>query len=153
MDKKEILKTLGVKVLKDTLIRSNCVEVVGCINGFFIYPYNYYWVVKGKMPLKYADILYEYRDSLGIRIEGGANNNKPLDWCTSDEYEEFCEEISKQFKLMTIDEFSKKLTEKKKELQEANLKSFYISMYHIDDIKGLKKVVDTIRDNKIRTEW
>lgn len=153
MNKKEILKMLGVKVLKDTLIRSNCVEVVGCINGFFIYPYSYYWVVKGKMPLKYADILYEYKDSLGIRVEGGANSNKPLDWCTSDEYEGFCEEISKQFKLMSIDEFSKKLTEKKRELKEANLESFYISMYHIDDIKGLKKVVEIIRDNEIKTDW
>lgn len=153
MDKKEILKMLGVKVLKDTLIRSNCVEVVGCINGFFIYPYNYYWIVKGKMPLRYADILYEYRDSLGIRVEGGANSNKPLDWCTSDEYEEFCEELGKQFKLMSIDEFSEKLAKKKKELKEANLENFYIRTYHIDDIKGLKKVVDIIRDNKIKTDW
>lgn len=153
MNNKEILKMLGVKVLKDTLIRSDCVEVVGCINGFFIYPYNYYWIIKGKMPLKYAEILYKYRNSLGIRVEGGANNNKPLDWCTSDEYEEFCEDVTKQFKLMSIDEFSKKLTEKKNELKENNLESFYISTYHIDDIKGLKKVVDIIRDNDIKTNW
>lgn len=153
MDKKEMLKMLGVRVLKDTLIRSNCVEIVGCINGFFIYPYNYYWVVKGKMPLKYADMLYEYRDSLGIRVEGGANSDKPLDWCTSDEYEEFCDDISEQFQLMSIKEFSDKLTEKNNELKKSNLEDFYIRMYHIDDIKGLKKVIDTIRDNGIKTEW
>lgn len=152
MDKKQILKTLGVRILNNKPIYSD-LEIVGCINGFFIFPYSYYWVVKGKMPIRYANELYKFRDTLGIRVAGGANKNKPIDWCTSDEYELFYTNAIDRFSLMDVEEWSKELTIKKAELINKDIDSFYVEMYHIDDVKGLKKVVDIIKENNIKTEW
>lgn len=152
MDKSLVLKTLGVKILKNKPLYTD-IDLVGSINGFFIFPYNYYWVVKGKMPLKYANELYEFRNELEIRVAGGANSNKPLEWCTSDEYEEYSNEQNEQFELIGLTEFCNRLESKKAELMKNNIDSFYISMYHIDKLEGLKKVVDTIKKYNIRTEW
>lgn len=152
MDKSLVLKTLGVKILKNKPLYTD-IDLVGSINGFFIFPYNYYWVVKGKMPLKYANELYEFRNELEIRVAGGANSNKPLEWCTSDEYEEYSNEQNEQFELIGLTEFCNRLESKKVELMKNNIDSFYIAMYHIDKLEGLKKVVDTIKKYNIRTEW
>lgn len=153
MNEKDILKELGVKILNDYPIYSRDIKTVGCINGFFIFPYSYYWVVKGKMPIKYANELYDYRNTLGIRVDGGSNENKPINFCTSDEFEEFSQELSKKVKLMGLDEFIETLKNKKNELKEECIDSFYVKMYHIDDLKGLKKVVDVIKENNIKTVW
>lgn len=53
MDKENILKELGVRIIRNKPIKTD-IKVLGCLNGFFIYPQSYYWVVSGKMPLKYA---------------------------------------------------------------------------------------------------
>lgn len=152
MDNSLVLKTLGVKILKNLPI-SQDVKIIGTINGFFIYPYSYYWIIKGKMPLVYADELYEFRDSLDIRVSGGANSNKPIEHCTSDKYEDYKDEQSKQFELIGITEFCNRIENKHKELLNDNIDSFYVETYHIDKLEGLKKVVDIIKKYNIQTEW
>lgn len=152
MDNEKVLKELGVKIIRNKPIKTD-IRVLGCLNGFFIYPYNYYWVVNGKMPIKYANVLYKYRDKYGIRVDGGSNDNKPIEHCTSDEFEDFCNNMSSELSFMELGEWSKKLMSKKNELKDKDLNKFYVATYHIDDVKGLKKVVDIIRNNDIVTVW
>jgi len=146
-----VLKTLGVKILKDLPLRED-VKVIGYINGFFIYPYSDYWVVQGKMPLKHANELYKFRDSLSIRVAGGANSNKPIEWCTSKEYDEYKNEQSEQIELIGFEEFCERLKLRKKKLIELNEDSFYVGTYHIDKLEGLNKVVETIKKYNIKVE-
>lgn len=152
----EIFRATGIKSIDSyPIMADRTVEAVGVINNFFIYRRSYYWVLTGKMPLKYAEELFKFRKELKIRVNGGSEDDKPIDWCTSDLYEEYCNKIGDLFSsdLMSIGEFSKKLTDKWKELKESSLDDFYIEFYHIDTNLGLKKVIDTIRDNNIKTEW
>lgn len=152
MNNEEILKTLDIKILKNFPL-SQDVKIIGTINGFFIYPYSYYWIVKGKMPLNFADELYEFRNTLGIRVGGNGNETKPIKCCTSDEFEAYKEEQSKQYDLIGMKEFCKRLQDKEEELMKEKTVDFYVAMYHIDKLEGLKKVVDTIKKYDIKTEW
>lgn len=152
MNGRAVLKALGVRELNNKPVHTD-IKIVGCINGFFIYPVSYYWVVKGKMPLKYADELYKYSDDLDIRVAGGANNNKPIDWCTSDEFEDYKAQQTEQFELIGMDKFVKNLETERKKLFAEKPESFYVEMYHIDNLEGLKKVVDIIKEFNIKTEW
>lgn len=151
MDNKFVLETLGVKILKNLPIRED-VKIIGTINGFFIYPYSYYWIVKGKMPLKYADELYKSRD-LEIRVAGGHKDNKPIECCTSDELEGYIEEQIGMVDLIGIDEYLNNTKVKREQLMKDKLDGFYVETYHIDKLEGLKKVVDTIKKYNIITEW
>lgn len=151
MDNKTVLKTLGVKILKNLPI-SRDVKIIGTINGFFIYPYSYYWIVKGKMPLKYADELYKSR-ALEIRVAGGHRDNKPIEHCTSDKLEEYIEEQIELIDLIGFDAYLNNIRVKEQELMKDKLDSFYVETYHIDKLEGLKKVVDIIKEYDIQTEW
>lgn len=153
-NKKQILKLLGVSILESTPIYTREVDFVGCINGFFIFSYSYYWVIKGKMPLKYAIELYNYKD-LEIRVDGGSKDNNPIDWCTSDRFKKEYEKITEKYHLgiLTINELSKEISTIKKKFIDKDLDSCYIEMYHIDTTEGLRKVVEVIKENNIKTEW
>lgn len=152
MDNKTVLKELGVNIVKRPPIKTN-ISLIGCINGFFIYPQSYYWVVNGKMPIKYADELYKYRNKYGIRVDGGANDNKPIEHCTSDELEEYCDYMSDKLNFMELEEWIEELTNKKKKLKSENIEKFYVESYHVDNVKGLKKIIDVIKNNNIITTW
>ena len=154
-DRRDTLELLEVKILTDPPIyKSSEVPFVGCLNGFFIFPYHYYWVVRGKMPLKYADELYQYRDVFGVRVNGGTNDNKPIDHCTSDEYDEYLQKMVKLISTFdNIEEMCAETQKKKQEMMDEDIDKFYVDMYHIDTNQGLKRVVDIIRNNNIKTEW
>lgn len=151
MDNKSILKILGVGILKNISLGQD-VKIVGIINGFIIYPYSYYWIVQGKMPLKYADELYESRN-LEIRVAGGHKDNKPIEYCTSDELEDYIEEQIKLIELTGFNEYLNNIKLKQEQLMKDKLDNFYVETYHIDKLEGLKKVVDIIRKYNIKTEW
>lgn len=151
-----IFNNLGIKELENPPIYAKeNINLVGCFNGFFIFRYSYYWVVRGKMPLKYAKELYKYRDTDDIRVEGGSNDNEPIKWCTSDEHYKYKLEMFKTYeaKLIKLDEMLKKINVKKEELMKNNIEDFYISMYHIDKNEGLQRVVNIIKENNLKTEW
>lgn len=154
-DRRDTLELLEVKILTDPPIyKSSEVPFVGCLNGFFIFPYHYYWVVRGKMPLKYANELYQYRDAFGVRVDGGSNDNKPEEHCTSDEYKEYLQKtVESMSTFNTLEEMRVETQKKKQEMMEKDIDKFYVDMYHIDTNQGLKKVVDIIRNNNIKTEW
>ena len=154
-EKKEVLEMLGVKILEQPPIyKSDKIDFVGCINGFFIFPCSYYWVVKGKMPFIQAEKLYKHRD-LEIRVAGGSKENKPEDWCTNEEFEKVGRDVSKRYsaKIIELNELMEESAIAKEKYIKSNLENSYVEMYHIDTIQGLRKVVEIIKDNNIKTEW
>lgn len=161
-ENEKLLSSIGVRILRKRPIYSD-LDVVGCINGFFVYKRNYYWVVKGKMPIKVANEIYKFSLKYGIRAEGILPETDPKDVCTSDKYEDYIYEISQSninsFEdksnniEMDFNEFDKKLKTKRNELFKENKDDFYISTYHIDDYFGLQKVVEIIKRFNIKTEW
>ncbi len=154
VDERFILESLGVKVLRNPPVHlDSSIKFLGCLNGFFIYPYRYYWIVSGKMPFKFAKELYKYSEELGIRISGGSSSNTPEEWCTSDEYENYSNKLCKDINTLGVNKVANLLEETKKELMNNNIDDFYIDIYHVDTIDGLKKVVDTIKLNNIKTNW
>lgn len=148
MDTKSVFEYLGIKK-----VDSFPIQDIGCFNGFFIYPKSNYWVVIGKMPLKYANELYKFRSILSIRVAGGHNDNKPIDFCTSDEYEEFKQEQTGLLPLISFEDFSNRIKNKKEQLMNENIDKFYINKYHIDELQGLVKIIEVIKEYNIITNW
>lgn len=149
-----VFNNLGIKEV-EAPISTNTNSIIGCYNGFFIFNQSYYWVVRGRMPLKYAEELYKFRDSHGIRVEGGANSNKPIEWCTSDKYYRYNLWILDLYSnnLISSQDLSEQLKNKKSELMNNDINDFYVSTYHIDKNEGLKKVIDIIKKYDIKTIW
>lgn len=151
-EKRFILKQLGIKILDKNPINSD-LKLLGSINGFFIYPQSYYWVLSGKMPFKFARQLYD--NKLGIRTGGCTSDTNPEFWCTSEEYEEYILEQQDLLRkdLISSKEFASRLMNKQSELLKNNEDDMYIDMYHIDTLEGLKEIINIIKDNNLKTEW
>lgn len=149
MDNKSILKYLGISILKDLPITSD-VEVIGILNGFFIYPYRNYWVVNGKMPLKYANELYELKD-LGIRVAGLSSESEPIKHCNSDKLQAYIDEQLSIIDIVGLNQFVINVEEKQKKLMMDNIDDFYVEKYHIDKLEGLNRIIQTIKEKNIHT--
>lgn len=153
-EKIEYLKTLGVNFNHKCNVVS---DDKGLLNGFFIYPSDtYYFVINGKFPLDSAEYIFNTysNEKYHIRVDGGCEDWKPIDRCTSDEFENYIQseidkDIKKFFKECKTDKFDKY----KNELINKDRSKFYIASYHIDTISGLKIVVDYIKENNIYTQW
>lgn len=157
MDLKEKLiymKTLGIDFKKTKIL--HCLSSnVGILNGFFIYPQSYYFVVNGKIPLSMAEHIFNSYDNkkYSIRVGGRNEYTKPIDTSTSDNYQNYLDEIFECHTMEYILSKNEEMKEKRMTLLETERDSFYIDQYHIDTLEGLKIVTDYIKENNIKTEW
>lgn len=107
---------------------------------------TYYAIVKGKIPLLVAHILFErYPDNeYGIRINGGSYDLIPIENATDDIYENTPKSnyIPKNVDLKGYKYYIKKEKEKIKERPDKNK---YIKMYHIDTKEGLVLLLEELK--------
>ena len=105
---------------------------------------TYYTMVSGKVPLEVAQRIYDKypNNPFEIRVAGGHLDNKPLDYCSSDEYENFI----KTAEASNIDSYINNLREVKKAIVEKKPESLYIESYHIDSKEGVLILLTELHD-------
>ena len=67
---KEELQIAGIPVVRVGLMNNEAkTYYIGILNGFVFIRAWYYWIVKGNMPIEYAQYLYDnYQDLNGVKI-------------------------------------------------------------------------------------
>ena len=114
---------------------------------------TYYTIVHGKILLEVAQKIYDKypNNPYLIRVAGGSDDNKPIDWATSEEYEIFLKEA---YEVSRYDEdfpknFEKIIKAKKQEILLNNPESLYVDCYHIDTLEGLLILLTELQDYSI----
>ncbi len=146
---KEELQIAGIPVVKLGLINNEVkTHYIGILNGFIFERAWYYWVVRGNMPLRYAQYLYDNYKDLDIRTNGIAGNDPPLKWLKNKDYNKLIKSFVNKFTdgEITIEELNKISDEFQKQGEQV------INMYHIDTQLGLCKFAELIKENDIKSE-
>lgn len=150
----EELKTAGIPIITLGSCLSGEVKThyIGELNGFVFERAWKYWVVKGYMPLEYAEKLYEKHKDALIRVCGHAGNLHPKEWAYDPIYAADCRKNMLKF---TPEEIFKDkprvFPDKNDEKYRGN--PLYIDTYHIDTEEGLKIFSDFVWENNIHTEY
>lgn len=123
------------------------------INGFCVYQGGKsYWVIKGKFPIKIAEIIDEKADLYGIRINGNYKDSFKRH-ISHKRLEDEIENYRKHSSSISIEDFTSKCTEIEKDVLNNDYENCYTEFYHIDTLEGLKYVVDLIKSNNLITHW
>ena len=111
---------------------------------------TYYAVVRGKIPLEVAQIIYEKypENEYGIRVEGGCNNCDPKEWAVDDKYENELKKIHEE-KISSLDKSERYEIEQNKLAKRKDNKK-YIKTYHIDTKEGLIVFITEMKDYYLR---
>ena len=146
---KEELQIAGIPVVDigylDNEVKTN---YIGILNGFVFIRAWSYWVVKGNMPLEYAQYLYDNYKELDIRTAGMAGNDLPEKWAKNKDYNKLMKPYVDKLmnKEITIEELEKISEEISSQGEQV------IDTYHIDTQLGLCKFVEVIKNNNIQSE-
>lgn len=123
-------------------------KYIGILNGFVFQRAWYYWVVKGNMPLNFAEQLYEKYKGLNIRVAGHCGNPAPEEWACNKDYDKLSKPyvdkfLNDEISMEELNKISKDLWKQGEQV---------INMYHVDTQLGLCKLAEMIRENNICTE-
>ncbi len=150
LESNTVLEVLGINNRISSIEgKSDVLEDVYLWNDFTIYFYGSdYTIVRGKVPLEVAQRIYEKypENPYGIRVEGGANSNIPLEWATSEEYENFINESLNELK-PDFDKLEKVIFARRTEIFQNNPQSLYIGTYHVDTKEGLLILLTELHDH------
>ena len=126
-------------------------SIIGVLNGFKFMRAWSYWIMTGYMPLKQAEIIYEYTRNLGVRAFGDAGNINPKysNQLISKEYEKKVDTILNAYGTEYLINHAKELEE---ELLNTDKSKLYVKTYHIDTQEGLNAISEFIRKNNIKTK-
>ena len=145
----EVLLSLGVKILKKLPYPTD-VDLVGVLNGFFIYPYDEKLVVTGRIPLSLAEDFFQSKYRLQLMPCGDDGDFEPIELAKSDTYKNFMDEyLSKNDIFEDTVKHNNVLKNKKQELLEKHKDDFYIDKYIVDGIDAFKFFIERIRENNI----
>ncbi|MBR5369964.1 MAG: hypothetical protein IK137_01525 [Bacilli bacterium] len=111
---------------------------------------SYYAIVKGKVPLEVALIIYNKypENQYGIRVEGGRDNYDPKEWAKDDEYQKEADSYPKGYtNHFEIEERYNSLQSNLKKRPDENK---YIGTYHIDTKEGLIILLAEMKDYYLR---
>lgn len=148
-----VLKAMGIDDTSNTITINGKKEKVIFGKGLKIYfSGTYYVVVKGKIPLEVANIIYaKYPDNpYGIRIEGGCDDYVPMEHAVDDE---FIEEIKKAEKeCHNFIELDARYKKAEKKMAIRNDKDKYIKLYHVDSKEGLIILLSELTDYYARKQ-
>ena len=150
----EVLKTLGINnPLISTKGRYGESEQVHFWQNIAIYfGGSYYTVVRGKVPLEVANIIYQKypNNPYEIRVDGGCNDYVPNEHAVDDKYKrEIQEHIEKEH---TSDEYLENCKRSRKNLLRRKSDNKYIETYHIDSKEGLVILLTELKDYYARKQ-
>ena len=150
----EVLKTLGINnPLISTKSRYGESEQVHFWQNIAIYfGGSYYTVVRGKVPLEVANIIYQKypNNPYEIRVDGGCNDYVPNEHAVDDKYKrEIQEHIEKEH---TFDEYLENCKRSRKNLLRRKSDNKYIETYHIDSKEGLVILLTELKDYYARKQ-
>ena len=114
---------------------------------------SYYTVVRGKVPLEVANIIYQKypNNPYKIRVDGGCNDYVPNEHAVDDQYKrEIQEHIEKEH---TSDEYLENCKRSRKNLLRRKSDNKYIETYHIDSKEGLVILLTELKDYYARKQW
>lgn len=146
---KEELQTAGVPVIRLGLMDSEVkTHYIGILNGFVFVRAWYYWVVRGYMPLEYAQYLYTNYKDLNIRVAGHCGNPTPEEWAKNKDYNKLIKPYLDKLiaEEINYEEFKQINAQIIAQGEQA------IDMYHIDTQAGLNKFVEVIKSNNIHSD-
>lgn len=150
----EILKTLGINNhLINTTGRYGSSEAVHFWNNIAIYfGGSYYTVIRGKVPLEVANIIYEKypNNPHEIRIDGGCSDYIPIEHATDDQYKKEIQEHIEQH--LGADEYLARCKKSRRNMLRRNNENKYIETYHIDSKEGLIILLTELKDYYARKQ-
>ena len=111
-----------------------------------------YAIVEGKIPLEVAFRIYiKYPDNnYGIRINGGANQNKPSEWAEDDIFRKEIRDI--KLTAGGFEEYKSKIHHSMSKLKKRTNDKKYITHYHVDTKEGLLILLTEMKDYYLRKE-
>ena len=144
---KEELSIAGIPIIEllNNMNSEVSASIIGHLNGFTFQRAWYYWIIKGYMPLQYANELYEKYNDLNIRVAGNSKDTLPEEWSESKDYKNKTKAIvNKLFaKEITYDEAEQKCEEIRKQGNQ------FVESYHIDTQEGLLRFAEIIKQYNI----
>lgn len=144
---KEELRTAGIPYIEliGRLDSEVPASVIGYFNGFLFQRAWYYWIVKGYMPLEYANELYDKYKELNIRVSGEDGIIEPSQRSESREYEKECKKLANKYlkKEISLDEVNRRADKIKKQGKQ------FVTSYHIDTQEGLLRFAEIIKKYNI----
>lgn len=150
----EVLKTLGINNhLVNTSGRYGSSEAVHFWNNIAIYfGGSYYTVIRGKVPLEVANIIYEKypNNPYGIRIDGGCSDYIPIEHATDDQYKKEIQEHIDQH--LGADEYIARCKKSRRDMLRRKNENKYIETYHIDSKEGLIILLTELKDYYARKQ-
>mgnify|MGYP007087038455 FL=1 len=107
---------------------------------------TFYTVIKGKVPLEVANIIYtKYPNNpYKIRVAGGCEYNVPAEWAVDDKYKKELE--VNLISGLDSKEYLKRLKRSRKNLLRRTIENRYIETYHIDSKEGLVILLTELQD-------
>ena len=150
----EVLKTLGINNhLINTTGRYGSSEAVHFWNNIAIYfGGSYYTVIRGKVPLEVANIIYEKypNNPHGIRIDGGCSDYIPIVHATDDQYKKEIQKYIDQH--LGTDEYIARCKKSRRNMLRRKNENKYIETYHIDSKEGLIILLTELKDYYARKQ-
>lgn len=146
---KEELQIAGIPAIRLGVINNEVkTHYIGILNGFVFVRAWYYWVVRGNMPLEYAQYLYDNYKDLNIRVDGNCGNPPPSEWARNKDADKLYKPYINQWKNkeITTEELERLCKEIDKQGKQV------IDTYHIDTQFGLCKFAEVIKKNNIQSE-
>ena len=149
-----VLKAMGIDDSPfHTIIARDKKEKVNIWRGLKIYfSGTYYVVIKGKIPLEVANIIYEkYPDNpYGIRIEGGSDDYVPIEHAVDDKFIDETKKAEKESR--SFIELDVKYKKAEKKMAVRNDEDKYVKLYHIDSKEGLIILLSELADYYARKQ-
>lgn len=120
-------------------------------NNITIYFEMYEAVIRGKVPLEVANIIYEkYHNShYGIRIDNGSSDYIPIEHAIDDQYKK---EIQEYGQNLNTYEYLARCENSKINMLKRNNENKYIETYHIDSKEGLVILLTELKDYYARKQ-
>lgn len=143
----EVMRTVGINnPLLTTTVKYGSSEEIYFWQNLAIYFGRSCAIVKGKIPLEVANIIYEKypNNPYGIRIDGGCSDWNPNELCIDDKYKKDIQEYMEQ----NLDdyEYLEKCKEARKNLSHRVNENKYIDTYHIDTKEGFVILLIEMKD-------
>lgn len=146
---KEELQIAGIPIVRVGLINNEVkTYYIGILNGFVFIRAWSYWVVKGNMPLEYANHLYDNYQDLNIRVNGDCGNPSPKGRTKNKDYNKLIVPYVNKWRNKEISTEELEKIGKEIEYQGEQV----IDIYHIDTQLGLCKFAEVIKNNNINSE-
>lgn len=144
----EVLKAVGINnPLVNTTGRYGTSEEVHFWQNIAIYfGGSYYTVIRGKVPLEVANIIYKKypNNPYQIRIDGGCIDYVPIEHATDDQYEKEIQEHIEEN--LSSDEYTARCKKSHKNMLRRKDEKKYIQTYHIDTKEGLIIFLTEMKD-------